>query len=295
MKPINLYSLYEIGSDLHALDRFSGDIPPGTLFFPLYQALEKIRLLLSGNVVGLSLAKPAAVRLEETMGTFFRQHFENDDGTFKLPEDNAPNIPRWQWSGITNALRVFENVFSAEMLAAPAYFASEHGGYKSDTLVNTAEVTLGEDMAAKLNARAKSDFQAAGKCLAFSLPTAAGFHACRAVEATLEDYYATFTGKTGTLNGWNDYLEALKKVLGDIAAIPKPSQRVVDILDHMRTYDRNPVAHPRAVLNDTEALVMFRAAANLITGMVLEIEAVRLASAGTGIAGPLTLLTGGAA
>ena len=93
----------------------------------------------------------------------------------------------------------------------------------------------------------------AGRCLAFSLPTAAGFHAARGIEGELELYWQTFTKKTGTKFGWQDYIDDLQKVI-DAKAPPLPEQRTIRTLEVIKDYDRNPVMHPRdVVLNDMDA------------------------------------------
>jgi hypothetical protein len=82
----------------------------------------------------------------------------------------------------------------------------------------------------------------AGKCLAFDLPTACGFHAVRGVELMILKYLKAFGTETRDLKTWFDYVKAVSEAEADGR---KPSKKVAQMLDRMRDLDRNPLMHPR--------------------------------------------------
>ena len=89
----------------------------------------------------------------------------------------------------------------------------------------------------------------------------------------METYYQTFLNKPGeTKHGWNDYVEALKK-LKDKKPKQKflPDARTLLSVDEIRTYHRNPLMHPRAVLTETDADMLLSIGKVAMIGMALEI------------------------
>ena len=139
-----------------------------------------------------------------------------------------------------------------------------------------AERILESDLHTEMGSKAVSEFQAAGRCFAFGLPTATGFHVCRAVEAVLETYYKLFSGKTRTLRGWQDYIDALQEIAEDSSAKAKPQERTLHDLTHLKDSSRNPIMHPRVILDDVDADVLISAGKNAMIQMALEIREIKL-------------------
>jgi hypothetical protein len=86
-------------------------------------------------------------------------------------------------------LTEFETILSAELQKHLIYLVSQVSGFSMPLLVSSAEVNLPEDALAVISDVTKKDFREAGRSIAFELPTAAGFHAMRAAEGTLREYY----------------------------------------------------------------------------------------------------------
>jgi hypothetical protein len=194
------------------------------------------------------------------------------DGTQVPPQ--WTQIPVWQWNMLRQNVQTFETIFNAEMQNATTYVVPRRGLYSTPALVNEAETAFHPDVAAAIPAKAKADFHEAGRCMAFSLPTAAGFHACRAVEGMLEVYYQIFTGRADTLNGWNDYIVELKKITTQ-GKLPAPEGKTLHNLSQIKDFDRNPLAHPRQTLSDIDARILFGQAEIVILAMAQETTAAR--------------------
>src|SRR3546814_11973446 len=83
---------------------------------------------------------------------------------------------------------------------------------RTDTLLPYTTLVR-SSVANDINAMAKQEFKAAGRCLAFDLPTASGFHVLRAVECVLDEYYRKFAGPNAKeCKSWFDYIAALQKI-----------------------------------------------------------------------------------
>jgi hypothetical protein len=139
--------------------------------------------------------------------------------------------------------------------------------------VDAADETFPKEIAGAIPQKAKDEWRSAGRCLAFNLLSAYGFHTARAVEATLEAYYQMFSGKPGeTLRGWYDYKEALEKI-AEKKPTPAPQAKTLAEIDQMREDYRNPIMHPRVVLTEGDARMLFANGESLIIAMAQEIAA----------------------
>jgi hypothetical protein len=174
------------------------------------------------------------------------------------------------------------------MAQATTYFVPSRGIYSTTALIDTADQSFPPDIRGHVPDKAKADWCSAGRCLAFSLLTATGFHVARAVEATLEVYYQLYTAKTSTLNGWHDYIQALEGVIKN-GASPAPSEKILAELRQMKDDYRNPVMHPRVVLTESDARILFNNGESLIIAMAEEIKAIREQG---GVQGVLAVVAG---
>ena len=67
---------------------------------------------------------------------------------------------------------------------APTFFVTQKGVYDTDSLINNGS-SVYADLLEHLPQEAIEDTNQAARCLAFTLPTASGFHMARATEAVL--------------------------------------------------------------------------------------------------------------
>jgi hypothetical protein len=103
-----------------------------------------------------------------------------------------------------------------------------------------------------------------GKCIAFELPTAAGFHLHRANESILHRYYDAVTGGNPRPTGRNigDYLAKLREYnVGDA--------RLLTALTDLKDMHRNPLIHPDQTLeNIDEAIGLLGSIHNAVVYML---------------------------
>lgn len=276
MERIDTYAFYKLALDLHAIHLGentprTADVSGGEALFALFTSEQAIDRLLAGDPVVLGVSRGAAEDFKKIISELWKDYFKDAQGKFRSPGKDDPAIPAWRWNGLRTTLQVFENVFRAEMRDATNYQIPDLGLFATPKLVNAAEQTFLPELLPFISDKTKEDFNAAGRCLAFNLLTATGFHVVRAVEGTLEIYYQTFTGKTGTLKGWDAYLKALEKVVED-GASPPPESKTINLLKQMKDDYRNPVVHPRVVLAEADARILFSNGEAAIMGMAQEIK-----------------------
>jgi hypothetical protein len=288
---VNQYPLYELGKLLRAVAAYTGEVPATTPFFDLFAASNALELLLKGKPFPISISRDAVSALLNSVQAIWNEHYlekkaDGTHGNFRFPQQDDPPILDWRWNSVRFALGNFETIFSTEMSQATTYFVPSRGIYSTTALIDTADQTFPTDIGGHIPDKARADWRSAGRCLAFSLLSATGFHVARAVEATLEVYYQLNTGKTGTLNGWHDYIQALEAVTGT----PSPAAKTIAELKQMKDDYRNPVMHPRVTLTENDARMLFDNGESLIIAMAEEIKAIREAAGGT--QGALALVGG---
>lgn len=82
-----------------------------------------------------------------------------------------------------------------------------------------------------------SDIQQAGKCLAFDLDTACGFHIVRATETLIHQYYCTVTQTTPKRKdrNWGAYVRNLNTHLKKTSG-SQVEPKLVALIDQVREY-----------------------------------------------------------
>lgn len=271
MDRIDLYRLYVIGSEVHPmLDVSRNDTTVGALFLPLQNALRAINELLNPEgPIRLDFGRDAAAQAQSSLIAMDREHFRNEDGGRRFPENYSDPIPSYEMWPIKRALEMFEPVFQTEMQRAATYLVPKRGTYDLGDLVDRADETFPSELRVLIGAQALEEYRAAGRCYAFGLFTASGYHCCRATEAVLRDYYRELTGKTdkGT-ETWGKLLEEIEKIEGANAADPKTLGHIKHVKDH----DRNPLSHLRANLSSIDADILLSASKVAMAAMASELS-----------------------
>lgn len=111
----------------------------------------------------------------------------------------------------------------------------------------------------------------AGKCLAFELPSAAGYHMMRAVEAVLRQYYDILSGgksRPKNKGGQDVPMGHYINEIGQYGVEPK----VISALRELKDLDRNPLIHPDRELDMEGALALAGVVKNAISVMVKDMK-----------------------
>jgi hypothetical protein len=259
MKRVNTFTFYDLAVRL----RGAADVKQGTVFdagtfVALHSAKEAMRLFLEESVVPVRTCRAAAQAVLDAITPVI----ENGMKTIVAQKDKEP--PQLQWADvypIQTAISNFTTVLAAELPTLDTYSVSQKAAYSTPDLVDHAELLLPEAARKKLAPEAIKDMREAGKCLAFSTPTAAGFHIMRATESMIVTYFTTIVGKKPKkgMRNWGLYIRMLETHGAD----PK----VTGFLRHLKDQYRNPVSHPEEFLSVDQALILMSAAVAAICAM----------------------------
>lgn len=268
MDRINPLFYYKLGQTVGRLrDRPRNDTDRMDLIFELWDIQGALRDLINSPVYSPKIAGKSARLVLETFEACFDQYYreksETGEKTFRWPKADDPKIPVWEIQRLIQSIQNFELLFSEELTEARTYKVKQVGIYATDLLVDDAGLAFAASARASIPDKAKEEWAAAGKCLAFGLMSATGFHVARSVEAMLETYYVHFCGhpKKDKMF-WGDYIAALKAWKpSDKKSSPS---RVALALEQMKDDYRNPLMHPTVTLNEEEARILFSSAEALI-------------------------------
>jgi len=275
---INQFEFYDLGQTLERLKTLGEDnIAASAAFSPVISGERVMMALIGGKPIELGVSRAAAVKLQRELAEVKEEHFRRDgeDGSrkWKFPDSETPPLRSWDWHSVATALKSFETVFQEEMREAATYRVPSRGIFDTAKLVDAADCAFPPELLPVIPQKTRDDWKAAGRCLAFNLLSASGFHVARAVEAMVEAYYTLSTGKQKTLNGWNDYIKALESPGINGALIP--SEKVISELKQMKDDYRNPLVHPRVVLSEPDARMLFANGESVIIAMAQEIWALQ--------------------
>jgi hypothetical protein len=291
---VNTYPLYELGKTLRTLEERArlDEQAAREMYSPISSGIRALDSLLKGEILPLGISKAATSELRAEIYSIYLTHFTTVDANgkrkSKYPEEDA-KLYEWDTFGVIAKLAKFETLFSTEVGESPTYFVPSRGIYSTAALIDSADKSFPSDISGSIPEKAKDDWRSAGRCLAFNLFSASGFHVARAVEGVMELYYQLFSGKSGkTLRSWDEYHKELTKIAGTNPA-PAPQPKTLVEFDQMRQDYRNPLAHPRVSLTESDARVVFNNGESLIILMASEIKAIREAG---GVQGTLAVVAG---
>jgi hypothetical protein len=167
-----------------------------------------------------------------TMSPLFERLRLEPDG-YTLSEEDAATIQK--------AMDRLMTVLAAEATGQVIYATAERR-HDVAKLMRGVDQLFGAGVYASLTDIAAYDFQEAGRCLAFGVPTAAAFHLLRGTEEVLRVYYRSWiTRNRMRVLLWYPMVAAL------LALRRGPDRTALSHLDYMRQAFRNPTDHPEKI------------------------------------------------
>jgi hypothetical protein len=229
----------------------------------LLRARRWLTSVLYDGIVPLDTCKPAARKLDDQVREL-QQYLESHQD----PDTRDMYAIGSQERLIDVYTGEFLTILNAELEKLSVYQVAKKRIYDTNDLIQNAHKLFSEAVVKRLPGAAKTDTDAAGKCLAFEVPTAAAFHILRASEAVMGLYYSVLTnGRTfksdKVMRNWGAYIEALRKNGAE--------KKVTEILDHIRAEYRNPITHPEDTLTLDEALDLFNAEVSSISQIISQV------------------------
>jgi len=255
MKRVNNFPFYELGKALRILQELDKDEKFSGVSYKIREAQRTLQPFLDDKILPLPLSKPSGTEVLNAL----RGVTEKGGSGSPDADKELGNTIYTIW----NRINIFENVLAAELQQLDTYFVPKTGIYSTTDLIERADDLFLDK--ANLTDELKHEFREAGKCIAFGLATAAGFHIWRATETVIIAYIKVVTGsppKTSDRN-WGAYVKILKDGGAD--------DKVCGALDQLRTLHRNPTMHPEVVLTVTEADSLLGMAKSAIIAMTVDI------------------------
>ena len=160
----------------------------------------------------------------------------------------------------------FEGALSLDLGQAPTFFVTPKGVYDTDSLINKGS-SVYEDLQEHLPQEAIEDTNQAARCLAFTLPTASGFHMARATEAVARNYLLHLGCAEDDINkspNWGAYHTLMEDKEADAV--------IAHHFDQLRSLHRNPLVHPEVTLDMTEAQSLWAMCTSLVISMVIKMN-----------------------
>jgi hypothetical protein len=259
MDSINLWGFYAIGGNVRRLNVLTAETKLADAHIYLAEAETALNYL---------LYDPAMVPLVECRGAGNELWIQITRNIKRASETPQESLGVDADSALKSTLNAFDIILRNTLAFVPAYCVTPKGILSSAKLVNNAEEIFNKPVLARMSKIAIGDVQAAGRCLAFNLPTSSGFHIIRALEAVVVDYIVRETGAKPTKRDLGAYVDMLKK--------EKASDDVVFIIDQIRRLHRNPLMHPEDVLNADEAMDLFLLCRSAINTTILDMESKKL-------------------
>lgn len=259
MQRVNEYRFYELGQRIQVLKGTKASSKIHDVMVELWFARVELSKLLS-DPLNLTVCVPAARRVVAAITAIIPKRWEE---VVQAKEDAQVASAIYE---LHSSLEAFEPVLAAECAAMDTYVVSQKGGYSTSHLVEQADVLLSVETRDALAENVINDIRAAGRCLAFDTPTAAGFHMLRAVEAVMSKYFKASTDREIEVKqrNWGAYLRDLAAAGG--------SPKVIGALTHIKDNYRNPITHPDVTLTDSEATLLFALSTSVIDIMVSEMK-----------------------
>jgi hypothetical protein len=259
VRPVNNNYFYQFGAVIRPLIQVTHPSKYNDMAPLVYSAQTWVNWFLDDKVVPLSVCKGSGIALSNAINRILEE--------YQKPEiKREEEIPSFLVVRLTQAAREFETIFTAELQTLDTYFVSQTGIYKTSDLIEHAERIFPESILSTIPDYAVKDIRECGKCLAFNLPTSAGFHILRATEALIREYYKVVVGEAPKLKSrnWGRYIDILGRHGAD--------QRILAALDQIREMHRNPIMHPEDFLTPEEAATLFGVAQGVIVFIAADIE-----------------------
>lgn len=271
LQRVNEFVFYELAIKVHPLTQMNLEVP--IKYSDIVWAWSEARTALDGiyNQRPLQITTSAAGKLYQAINGIVPQDFDRMIG--KLPPDpeEEDSLPYWTLSQVKKAAEEFETVLGNECQFMDTYFVSKKGTHSTKDLVENAHHAVPEPARSHLPDITKLDFDQAGRCLAFDVPTAAAFHLLRGTEGAIREYYQLVVPGPKQANpkmrNWGTYIRLLN------AHGANPS--ITALLALLKDVYRNPVFHPEEVYTDERAQVLFGYCVSAVAQIESEILALK--------------------
>jgi hypothetical protein len=180
-------------------------------------------------------------------------------------DDMESELDYWEIVAMNQKLTSFKTVLEAEFQTAATYLVTPRRGYDIATLIENAEIIFPEELMRKVP-DTLFDLREAGKCIAFELGTAAGFHLLRTLETVIRAYWGVVMegAPLPKVRNLGVYIHEMEKA-------QKGNAKVLMSLRQIKDHHRNELMHPEEKLDLDQAIGLMGIIQSAIVTMLREI------------------------
>ncbi len=264
MQRIDPGYLYELGDGVRAIRPYrfktSADYE---IWEALNRSKQAVTVFLNGSVFSQS------IRGVHSLANQFLQ--ESDKILSLISVEQTTSIAPATLVELFEAYDRFEPAFANALSSQITYLVMPKGAYDVETLVENGGSLFPASLQYKVP-EASMDIVEGAKALAFELWSAAAFHFHRANEAVLRRYF----DKTVGPNKRKEHA-TMGMLLSEMEKQNKGTRQVVVALQNIKTFHRNPNAHPGDFISDADEAFSLVSALRAAMGYMLdELEATSL-------------------
>lgn len=258
MQKLDPAFLFEIGDNVRAIKRVDASIEALDAYFALNGGKNAVTLATYQSIYASFFHNPLWQATSGLVG-----HIDKLLAHITPEGQDLRQITRWQAVELQNLYSKFETIFISELQSLAVYMVTRKGGFDVDCMVDAGQAFFSDGLAAKVP-DAIFDIEQAMRCIAFEVPTAAGFHLHRAHESVLRIYWDSVTNgkKRPKENNMGVYIREL-----DTADAGRQSVR--DHLRSIKDFHRNPLMHPEESLKTIDEAIDLMAAIRCSIGYML--------------------------
>lgn len=242
---------YRASLALDALRHIQDGQKLSDIWLNLYRVNDALRSVLAASVL------TSTIRSSRAAGEYL------STGLLALMGANVGDVytPAQRWDIIAR-LDQFDTVLRSELAVADVYIIADKPPFSTLDLISQGRTLFPEEVAWQVP-DAVGDLDDAGRCLAFELPTACGFHIMRATEAVLRRYWDVVTGGKAHPNQRN-----MGVYLGEMEKGGHGDSKVLAALKQIKDLHRNPINHPGDTLTTEDAMSLIGVARGAVAAML---------------------------
>lgn len=266
MQKVNLKVLYDLGKALSTIS----DIKEGDKQIDTWSTINHATLSLEKFLSEIkNVPMPKSRETAKNLYAFAKPLSKE---LFKAMEDNRNDTltleDHWKLIELRTS---FEEELDHEVRIVNVFAIPDRDNYSITGLIDHGENVLPEGVRQAVTSFVRNEFHEAGKCIAFSLPTAAGIHLLRAVESVLRQYYDVISGGTPRPKKGNRRGGAMSFYINEVERLGA-DPKAISALNQIKDLHRNPNMHPEDVMDMDEAIFLLGVVKSAIGWMVSDMK-----------------------
>lgn len=260
MEKIDAGYLYELGATVRTFNTIQRTDPAWSVHDKLKRIRDAVSLFTEYSIysVALRTARTHGQQLVGLIDNMIDHIVENEFAEGSMTKFEG------QFMQANATFVKFETVMIAELQALPIFLVPPRGAFDNAYLIERGDTLFPESLLL-IAPETELDVMQAGRCIAFNLPTAAGFHMHRANEAVLRLYYDLVMGE-----GRRTGNATMGTMLAGMKKAEKGDPNIIAALDAIRQFHRNPLMHPEHTLADIDEALSLYSAIRASIGYMLD-------------------------